>query len=69
MLIELYCPAVTEGGSRPIENVRRAMLEKFGGVTMLNGSGAWINPEGKVEEEPVCVIRVVCDYLHDGEHD
>ncbi len=52
--LTLYIPATLM--SYRMEYVKR-MARRFGGATVTEGWGSWINGEGELEQEPVFMVQ------------
>lgn len=67
IMMELYCPV-----ERRIANLAAGsrLVEAFGGITVVEGTGLWVNPDNsELVDERVLIQRVVAKedtakYLH-----
>jgi hypothetical protein len=56
MYATLYLPEGID--SKILSSVQQRAAEKFGGFTMVQGEGGWVNDDGKLIHEKVDLIRV-----------
>lgn len=53
----IYIPTAVD--DKVLKEVQKSACEKWGGFTVVSGTGGWTSPSGEVITEPVRVVRVV----------
>lgn len=56
---EIVIPMPTALNDKLTDRIKRRAAEHFGGFTVLEGQGGWLNPNGVRVDEPVDILTTV----------